>query len=219
MMLFFPFLSILSTSMSLIKAIACINNSKVYNETMKQHGEIAKQILLAIGIAGVVITVAAAPGVVLALKLFEFDKKRFPKNYDKQKAARAMQRLQKSELITIKERRGKFAVELTKKGKKKFKDIQLERLQITKLPSWDKKWRIVVFDIPDRSLKHGREALRGKLKQWQFYPLQKSVWVCPWPCEDEIQMIGELYGVAPYINIAVAEKISDDMAMRKYFGL
>lgn len=185
----------------------------------ERYGEIAKQILLAIGITGVVLTIAVAPGALLALKLLKVDEGQFPKKYNKEKAARTIQRLHKSELIAIKERNGKLVIELTKKGKKKFKDIQLENLHIIKPAQWDKKWRVVIFDIPDRSFKHGREALRGKLKQWQFYPLQKSVWVCPWPCENEIQLIGELYGVGPYINIVVAESILKDGSVRKHFGL
>ena len=186
---------------------------------MKPYAEITKQILLAVGIAGVVVIVAAAPGVLLAAKLFEQDRKRFSKKYTPQKGARAIQKLKKNRLITITERQGKFVVELTKEGKKKFQDIQIGNLQISKPPRWDKKWRIITFDIPDKSFKRARDVLRSKLKQWEFYPLQKSVWVCPWPCEKEIQLAAELYGVSDYISIIVAETISNDTSLRKHFNL
>jgi len=187
---------------------------------MKTHGEIAKQILLAVGIASVVVVVAAAPGVLLAAKLFEQDQHRFPrKKYTPQKGARTIQKLKKNRLITVKERQGKFVIELTREGKKKFQDIQLQNLQITKPPYWDKKWRILIFDIPDKGFKRARDVLRNKLKQWEFYPLQKSVWVCPWPCEKEIQLVAELYEVADYISIIVAENISNDVLLRRHFGL
>ncbi|HEX9722180.1 MAG TPA: hypothetical protein VGA53_02850 [Candidatus Paceibacterota bacterium] len=183
------------------------------------YGEITKAILLSIGIAGVVVLVAAAPGVLLAAKLFEHSGGNFSKKRDREKAARAVQRLQKNQFIKIREKNGKFVIELTKKGKEKFKDLQLEKLEIIKPPKWDKKWRIVIFDIPDRSFKRGRDALRGKLKEWEFYQLQKSVWVCPWPCENEIQVIAELYGVAPYTNIVIADKILESASLQKHFGL
>ena len=186
---------------------------------MKQYGKIAKQILLVVGIAGVVVVAAAAPGILLAVKLLEQNRGRFPKKHERQKAARAVQRLQKNRLIAIKERYGKFSVELTKEGKRKFKEIQLEKLEIAKPPHWDKKWRIVIFDIPDKSFKQARDVLRAKLKQWEFYPLQKSVWVCPWPCENEIQLVAELYGVAPYVDMVVAEKIISRTLLQKHFGL
>jgi DNA-binding transcriptional regulator PaaX len=186
---------------------------------MRPYAEITKQILLSVGIAGAVVIVAATPGVLLAAKLFEQDKQRFSKKYKHQKGARVIQKLKKNRLLTIKEKQGKFVVELTEEGKKKFKEIQLKNLQITKPPHWDKKLRIITFDIPDKSFKRGRDALRGKLKQWEFYPLQKSVWVCPWPCENEIRLITELYGVSDYISIIVAESISNDTLIKKHFGL
>ncbi len=186
---------------------------------MKQYGEIAKQILLVVGITGVVVIAAVAPGALLAAKPFMQNRQRFAERREKQKAVRAVQRLQKNRLIAIKEGNGNFSVELTKEGKRKFKEIQLEKLKITKPPHWDKRWRLVIFDIPDKSFKQVRDVLRAKLKQWEFYPLQKSVWVCPWPCENEIQLVAELYGVASYVNIVVAEKIIGDALLQKHFGL
>lgn len=191
---------------------------------MRPYGEIAKQILLLVGVAGVVVIVAAAPGVVLAAKLFEKDKRRFSKKPDKQKAARTIQRLQERHLLKVKEKGGRFVVELTNQGKQVFEEIQrkerrLAKLQITKPPYWDGKWRIALFDIPEHSHRQARDVLRSKLKEWEFYPLQKSSWVCPWPCEDEIQLVAELYDISRYVNVVVAEKISGDVRLRKHFGL
>lgn len=212
-----------STTPAIAEVIDLIVPSQ-YNICMRPYGEITKQILLGVGIAGVVIVVAAAPGVLLAAKLFEQNQRQFPKKYENKKAARAIQRLQRNNLLAVKENKGKFVVELTKEGKQKFKEIQhrenlLKNLQIVKPARWDGKWRIVVFDIPDNSHKQARDVLRGKLKRWEFYPLQKSVWVCPWPCENEIQLAAELYGISRYVNVAVAERISGDAVLRKHFGL
>ena len=184
-----------------------------------RYSEVAKQIFLILGIMGVVVVAAAAPGVLLAAKLFEQSGRRVPKSFKAKSAERSLRHMQKNKFIEIHEKHGKFEIRLTKEGKQKFKEAQLEDLRITKTPSWDKKWRIVVFDIPDKSFRHAREILREKLKKWEFYPLQKSVWVCPWPCEDEIQLVSELYGISRYVNIAVADKIMDDISVRKHFSL
>lgn len=40
---------------------------------------------------------------------------------------------------------------------------------------WDKKWRIVVFDIPENK-RSVRDILRNRLKIWGFNPWQQSVW-------------------------------------------
>ena len=191
---------------------------------MKPYGEITKAILIGVGVAGLIVVVAAAPGVVLAAKLFDQNQQRFPKKYEKKKAARTIQRLQRNNLLVVKKRGGKFVFELTKEGRRKFKEIQrkenlLKNLHITKPARWDGKWRILLFDIPDISHKQARDVLRGKLKEWEFYPLQKSVWICPWPCENEIQLAAELYGISQYVNIVVAEKISGDAVLKKHFGL
>lgn len=192
-----------------------------YNEIMKgrPYAEITKQIFLILGVASVVVVVAAAPGAVLALKLFEQHGRQLPKNYKPKKATRSLRDLKKNKFIEIKEKNGRFEIKLTKKGRKRFRDIQLKDLHIIKPPKWDRKWRIVVFDIPEKPYSRTRAILREKLKEWEFYPLQKSVWVCPWPCEDEIQLVAELYEVGPYVNIAVAERIVDDGLMRKHFKL
>src|SRR3989344_2978396 len=174
------------------------------------YSEVTKQILLILGVTSVVFVVAAVPGVLLAAKLFEQSGHPFPKNFEKKRAARSLKGLQDKKLIEIKEKNGKFNIQLTKEGRRKFKEIQMDRLQIKKPPRWDAKWRMVIFDIPEKSHKHSREILRGKLKEWEFYQLQKSVWVCPWPCEDEIRIVAELYNVSPYVNIVLAEKIVDD---------
>ncbi|HEY4509526.1 MAG TPA: hypothetical protein VJC15_00885 [Candidatus Paceibacterota bacterium] len=191
---------------------------------MRPYGEIAKQVLLLVGVAGIVVVAAAAPGMMLAVKLFEKDKRRFSKKPEKQKAARTLRRLQQNNLLTVEEKDGKFVFELTDKGKQIFEEIQrreskLAKLQITKPPHWDGKWRIALFDLPEQSHKQARDVLRGKLKKWEFYPLQKSAWVCPWPCENEIQLAAEIYKISRYVSVVVAEKISNDMPLRKHFGL
>ncbi len=185
----------------------------------ERYGELAKQILLGVALVGVVIVVAAAPGVVLAAKLFEYQLKQSPKNYERQKARRALQRLEKNRLLKIKEKNGTFIIELTKEGKRMVQQIQLENLQISKSPRWDKKWRIVIFDIPEEALRAAREILRAKLKEWEFYPLQKSVWVSPWPCEKEMHIVAQAYGITRYVNVVVAEKIVNDAVLRKHYGL
>ncbi len=54
-------------------------------------------------------------------------------------------------------------------------------------------WRIVLFDIPEDA-KIKREVLRGKLKELGFTMIQRSVWVIPYPCEDDINMLKNFFG-------------------------
>ena len=186
----------------------------------ERYSETAKQILLAIGVGGLVLaTIAVAPGALQIAKLFE--QKRFGR-FEKQRrrnTTQTIKRLQKNNLFVVREKKGKFIVELTKQGRQKLQEMDIGKLQIIKPAQWDRKWRIVIFDIPDRSFRYGRDALRGQLKKWEFYQLQKSVWVCPWPCEKEIRAVTSFHEILPYVKMIIADKILEDVLLRKHFDL
>src|SRR3989344_3862315 len=103
------------------------------------------------------------------------------------------------------------AIVRQKKYDKKYKDFKEKIL--------DKKWRIVIFDIPERKGRQARNAMRWKLQKMGFFQLQKSVWVCPYPCEKEIQLVCEVFKINPFVNIVTAEQIYNDGNLKKYFKL
>ena len=71
---------------------------------------------------------------------------------------------------------------------------------------WDKKWRIVIFDIPQEM--HGeRGKFRRKLKSLGLVMLQRSVFIFPYSCEEEIGDIASNLGVNEYIDIIIAESV------------
>src|SRR3989344_6182978 len=137
----------------------------------------------------------------------------------RKKFAQALWRLKKNRLIITNQKAdGTFVVELTEKGKRKIKEFQFADLEIPIPKKWDGRWRIIIFDIPNKR-NAGREALRNKIKALDFYQLQKSVWVFPYPCEKEIEFIVELFHLYPYVQIIEATKIKNDAKLRKYYGL
>jgi DNA-binding transcriptional regulator PaaX len=137
----------------------------------------------------------------------------------RKKLSQALWRLKKDRLIiTSQKQDGTFVVELTEKGKRKVREFQFADLVIKIPKKWDGIWRIVVFDIPNKR-NAGREALRNKIKELDFYQLQKSVWAFPSPCEAEIEFITELFRLYPYVQIIEATKIKSDAKLRKYYGL
>ncbi len=52
-----------------------------------------------------------------------------------------------------------------------------------------------------------------------FQQLQKSAYVHPYPCEDEIEFIRSVYEVRQYVTVMLAEKIENDGHLRAYFEL
>ena len=71
---------------------------------------------------------------------------------------------------------------------------------------WDKKWRVLIFDIP-QELHKNRIQLRRKLKSLGFVMLQKSVFVFPYPCHEEVGDICKKLCVSDYVDIILAESI------------
>ena len=85
---------------------------------------------------------------------------------------------------------------------------------------WDKKWRLVIFDIPEKK-KPAREALREKLKDLGFAKLQDSVWVTPFPCENEIKLIKLVFNLSDFwLDVILTDSIGlRDYQFRKLFDL
>ena len=188
-----------------------------------KYKETTKDILLCLFTAGAIMVAATSPFFLINIareikRNRKYIRKEVRKKLDERKIAKDLERLKRNRLIILSEKDGKFKLELTKKGKRIVEEIQLEDMKIEKPISWDKKWRVVIFDIPDKK-RRARDALREKLQEMKFYPLQKSVWVHPYPCEKEIQFLCEFFEITPYVNIIAADNIYDDIKLRKYFNL
>jgi len=140
------------------------------------------------------------------------------KKINKEKLKRDIRDLYRSHLIEEKENSdGSLTYVLTKKGKLKALTYHFNEMKIKK-PKWDGKWRIVIFDIPEK-LKLTREYLRQKLKDLGFWELQKSVFVIPYPCEEEIDFIIEYFNIRKYVRCGILETIDNDLHLRKIFKL
>lgn len=112
----------------------------------------------------------------------------YSKNINKNTILKTIRRLKQRGLIEFTGEE-ELLLKLTDSGKNKAVWISL----INSKKIWDGKWRIVIFDIPEKR-RSARDLLRSKLKQWGFTPWQKSVWVskkdCTKPIRDFIKQIG-----------------------------
>lgn len=138
---------------------------------------------------------------------------------NKRALQRAIASLYKSKLIDIKENlRGYTRMVLNENGKKKVLEYKIDELTIDRPGKWDGKWRMVIFDIPENH-KKTREAIRGHLERLGFYKLQKSVFIFPYQCENEIEFILEYYDTRRYVRQVIAEKIDNELHLKKIFKL
>jgi DNA-binding transcriptional regulator PaaX len=83
---------------------------------------------------------------------------------------------------------------------------------------WDKKWRIVAFDIPQEH-GHLRSRIRGVLKRAGFVLLQQSIWIFPHECKDLAQLIKEESHLAPHIIYGVLESVEGEERLKRLFKL
>ena len=81
---------------------------------------------------------------------------------------------------------------------------------------WDKKWRIVIFDIPFNK-KNARDFLRNRLRFLGFKQLQKSVWIHPFDVFEEVKVFLNLYHLSNCVRFIVVEDIDNDKDIRKWF--
>jgi DNA-binding transcriptional regulator PaaX len=190
-------------------------NKFLYNDSIPAT---AAKVLLGLLIAGpVLVAGAAVPGLLREASRFE---KR--KRYSKKQWQNAYKNLKYRKLIEIiQEGDEKFKVQLTNKGQKRVKEFFFEFLEIKKPKRWDGKWRVLVFDIPSKPkiYNQARNAMRNKIKDLGFFQMQKSVWVYPYECEDEILFVAELFQVQKHIEILTVEKLLHEEKIKREFGL
>jgi DNA-binding transcriptional regulator PaaX len=182
----------------------------------KPKSEIIKDIFRGLIIAGAVSIATTSPyfGLNLLKKFTTQEKK-----YKRRKVYDAFYRLRKEGCIEIKKKNHQIYISLTEKGRKRAGWFQIDDLKTKKPKKWDRKWRIVIFDIAQLK-KFYREAFRGKLKELNFYPLQKSVWIYPFDCRDEIELLRNFFGLTEKeVRLIITQDIGRDDWLKKIFKL
>ncbi|OGI65780.1 hypothetical protein A3A95_01520 [Candidatus Nomurabacteria bacterium RIFCSPLOWO2_01_FULL_39_18] len=148
--------------------------------------------------------------------------KQIPKEWNKlnrQTLERAINSLYISHLVHEKQHSdGTTTLVLSENGKQRALRFNIDKMKIEKPTQWDKKWRIVMFDIPEK-LKGLRDSLRLHFREIGLTELQKSVFVYPYPCSNEIEFILELYNARKYVRFVLAEKVDNQLHLMKKFGL
>jgi len=183
--------------------------------TAVRSSRFAVTLLKAVGVTGIVVASIALPG-------FGFLAHKMYRAYEKEKWARmyrSLHHLNKRGLVKLTYLKdGKFRVELTKQGKTVVKKLDIEALTIPKPAIWDKKWRVVIFDVPNWKSKN-RNAFTDRLKGLGFVMIQKSVWAYPYPCHDEIMIVRKFYDIEKCVTYIETAMVEDEHLWRQHFHL
>lgn len=116
------------------------------------------------------------------------------------------------------ERKGRKEIKITDKTKLVLLEEEIRKKY--RKTRWDKKWRFVIFDVPEDDRRE-RNFLRSFLKSFGLKELQKSVWVFPYDIEKEFHEFLRLCNkkLEGDIRFVTVEKISYDADLKRHFKL
>jgi DNA-binding transcriptional regulator PaaX len=178
-------------------------------------GQISKKILMYLFITGAICIAVSSPRFISRVGQTIFKQKL----YQKRKLLDAFNYLKRQELIKIKKGNSDVRVSLTLKGKQRANKYQIHDVIIGSPQNWDRKWRVIVFDVPQEQ-RTKRNVFQKKLKELGFYPLQKSVWLHPSECKEKIQLLKSFFGLKRgEVRTIVAQEIENDSSIKKFFAL
>lgn len=131
---------------------------------------------------------------------------------------RLFEKMRRERLVDLIETKAGLRVVLRREGVTTAIINNLDRLSFERPAQWDGRWRVVIFDIPEKKRK-ARDALAVKLKELNFYPLQKSTFVFPYPPHDLVDFLTEVFQISPYVRLIEATKIDGEEELLAHFEL
>ena len=170
--------------------------------------------VLALGIA---LPVAIAAPKVFALLKQEHVDYILPPD-PKQRLRETLSKMKKKGLIVFEEKNGKRYPRLTQKGEQHAARITLGTFSIPKPRRWDRRWRMVMFDIKE-ARKGDRARIRAILHKLGFLRIQDSVWIHPYDCEEFVALVKTEMKLGRDVLYVIADAIEYDRPYREHFGL
>ena len=168
------------------------------------RGELGLKVLYALSV-GVLIPVALvvpnAP-TILAPAL-----RALAKRFDAKPQAlrRSLLSLKRKRLVSIQEKGEETVAVISVDGKKHLARGNLDKLSIKRPKKWDGK--------------AAREALRETLRNLGFQQIQKSCFLHPFECRNEIDITSALFNITRHITYIVAESVEGEKALCTHFKL
>jgi len=186
----------------------------------KKYGEIVKKIIDVFADLLIATKISYLPSPYYTLGKFIKALLEEETNLSKKQIKKALYDLEKRQLIDIIEKDGQVKIYLQEKGKQKVitRSIKLLLDYKKKEKKWDGRWFMVFFDVPEIE-RRKRNFLRRYLKRLGFYQYQQSVYIFPFECKKEVNLIKEIVEGAKYMKYIIASEIEEEEKIKKYFGL
>lgn len=183
----------------------------------KRRTPIQRTILHVVALAGILTAAVLVPNALAELRKLD-------PSYAKQKNIRrrikeTLWRMERNKLVTLPDRGTMGRVSLLPKGEAMIEKIQAQEYVIPSPLIWDGKWRMVMFDVPEKR-KSVRNQLRLLLQSAGLVRLHDSVWVHPHPCDELVTLIkAHLKNTRGEVHYVVSELVGADYFLREKFKL
>ncbi len=179
----------------------------------RQWGIVQQAVLGTLAVGGILTVAVVAPN---ALQLLGGTRNKYRFAHQSKSA---LSRLAQKGYVVFEEKNGTKYARITDLGERKLAlEKQKASLQVRQNKRWDKKFRIVIFDIPERR-RNVRDQLRHTMFECGFYRLQDSVWLYPYDCEDFIALLKSNLKLGNAVVYLIAESIENDRRVREHFKL
>lgn len=183
------------------------------SRTRKKRRDIQHAVLAAVAIPGFIALAAIAGN---AIQLLDYlPSERYNLRFQAKSAAGRL--VTKGYVVWI-ERDGKKYLRITAKGRQALAFEQAKVELVNQKKKWDGRWRMVVFDVPERR-RRVRVQLCATMREIGFVRLQDSVWVYPYDCEDFIALLKAELKIGKDVLYAIADTIELDKKLREQFKL
>ena len=188
-----------------------MGNLEKKNRKRNRRENLQKIILQTIYAAGILSIGLMAPNVIGAMGKLGI----LPKSRRREYVSSSASKLVKRGLLKFEN--GHY--QLTDTGKSIMTRWTLSDYRFKKPKRWDKKWRIVIYDISEKKKGRIRRQIFKLFKEVGFYRLQDSIWVYPYDCEDIVGLLKTDFGVGKETLYIIANEIENDKYLREYFNL
>ena len=180
-----------------------------------------KQILILLGAGTFLAASLIMPGLPMALKPFLDEKRKKEANewkkFNTWRLKQVLKRMHQQKLVDIVEQNDGYLVKISDNGRKKLLKFNLDEMEL-KNKKWDGNWRIIIYDIYT-SKKQEAELFRKTLKRLKFLKLQRSVYLTPFRCYDEIEYLRQVCEVDREVLILTVSGLENERAYREYFDI